>query len=266
MKLDIESKVSQGYEMPDGAIGAGWALMKKDMGILIGAYVVMMIINMAASSVTGGLGGLVVGGPLMVGFQMMLFAIAQGRKADFGMLFDGFKFRFVQGMIWYIVWSLIIGIAFMLCIIPGFIVAPLLMLSLPMVTDGEEFWDSIQGSLKVSKAKFGGFFVLFILVVLLNLLGTLACGVGVLLTAPLTLAAYTYVYAEIFGIRHTYGIDPSTGEKDPNGPYGSEQGTPGSTVGAQPQPAQPAQPAEPKAEEKTEEKAEENKDEEKKED
>ena len=91
------------------------------------------------------------------------------------------------------------GLGFLLCILPGIYLAVAWMLSQPLIVDKRfDFWPAMELSRKVVSAHWWQFFALLIVGFLLNLLGFLACVVGMLITLPLVFAMIAGAYDEIF--------------------------------------------------------------------
>jgi hypothetical protein len=70
-----------------------------------------------------------------------------------------------------------------------------------------EFWDAITYSVKIVHKKWFHFFALIILIVLLNIAGALALGVGLFITIPMS---YGVIYAccrDIVGVGKGENLD-----------------------------------------------------------
>jgi uncharacterized membrane protein len=63
-----------------------------------------------------------------------------------------------------------------------------------------EFWQAMETSRKIVTKNWFAFFVLALVLFLVNLLGVLALGVGLLVTAPVTACAAAIAYKEIVGL------------------------------------------------------------------
>jgi uncharacterized membrane protein len=61
------------------------------------------------------------------------------------------------------------------------------------------FWDAMEVSRKAVMKAPGRFFGLVLMFSLLMLLGVLACCVGIFVAAPVSIAALSYAYEDIFG-------------------------------------------------------------------
>jgi hypothetical protein len=170
-------------------IGAGWDLVKADMGMYVLAALIFFVLS----------GVPLIQGALIAGFHIYTIKKMSGRPADFADLFKGFNF-FIPTL----VASLLIGaftcIGTLFCIIPGLIVAAALKFTFLFIVDKRmDFWPAMQASHAVVKLDYFGFTMFLILAFLVNVLGLLCLVVGLLVTVPVTIAAITVAYKEIVG-------------------------------------------------------------------
>jgi uncharacterized membrane protein len=98
-----------------------------------------------------------------------------------------------------LVW-VITTIGFILIIIPGLIATFLLWYTLAFAIDRNlSATDAIKGSFELTSKNVGSLLLLAIVVIVLNLVGALLCGIGLLVTGPVTLIASTYAYRVLSG-------------------------------------------------------------------
>ena len=64
-----------------------------------------------------------------------------------------------------------------------------------------DFWDALEGSRKVVSREWFGILLFALVLLLINLAGVAMCGIGIIVTFPLTVCALVEAYADIFGIR-----------------------------------------------------------------
>jgi hypothetical protein len=170
-------------------IGAGWALVKADMG----AYVLATLVFFLLSGVP------FIQGALIAGFHIYTIKKMTGRRADFADLFKGFNF-FIPTLVAMLLISVFTMIGTVFCIIPGLVVAAALKFTYLFIVDKRmDFWPAMQASHDIVKQDYFGFTVFLILAALVNVLGFLCCFFGLLVTFPLTIAAITVAYQEIVG-------------------------------------------------------------------
>ncbi len=170
-------------------IGAGWDLVKADMG----AYALAALVFCLLSSVP------FIQGALITGFHIYTMKKMTGRRADFGDLFKGFNY-FIPTLVATLLIGAFTFIGTIFCIIPGLVVAAALKFTYLFIVDKRmDFWPAMQASHAVVKQDYFGFTMFLILAFLVNVLGLLCCVVGLLVTFPLTIAAITVAYKEIVG-------------------------------------------------------------------
>jgi uncharacterized membrane protein len=179
-------------------IGEGWELVKADIGTFVLVALVFLVLN--------GMVPLIISGPLAAGFHIFCMKKILGRRAEFADLFTGFNF-FVPTLVASLVTSLLVTAGAVLCIIPGLVIAAMYQFTYLFVVDKRmDFWPAMQASHAVVKNDYFGFTMFLLALLGINILGVLACFVGVLVTIPLTFAAITVAYKE------AAGFEPQTRE------------------------------------------------------
>lgn len=237
--VSIEEISARDYHFSVGeCVEFGFNLFKNNFGILFGASILYLVINIGVGALTAipilgilfVLVQIVIAGPLYGGLTYLFIKKVRGEWTDIGDLFYGFKSRFLQLVLVYIVMVLLVAlsglpgalIAFgsvalgivtskilaVIGLIIGIIIAliPCVYLSIcwsysvPLVIDKKlDFWDAMKLSFKkVSRHWFLVFFLFFVCG-LINLLGLILCGIGFLFAFPISLASIMYGYEKIFG-------------------------------------------------------------------
>jgi uncharacterized membrane protein len=180
-------------------IGAGWDMVKADMG----NYVLIGLVFLALNALVP----VILQGPLMAGFHIFCMKRLLGRQTEFADLFKGFNF-FLPALVAFVVIMLFTSAASLLCLIPGLVVAAMYKFTYLFVVDKRmDFWPAMQASHSVVRNDYFGFTMFLLLMILVNLLGVLCCIVGVLVTIPLSFAAITVAYNELVG------FDPLTPDR-----------------------------------------------------
>ena len=64
------------------------------------------------------------------------------------------------------------------------------------------FWDAMEISRKVLSKNWWGALLFILVCGLINIGGTLLCGIGLLVTVPLTMMALAFLYEDLFGSAH----------------------------------------------------------------
>ncbi|MDZ7816213.1 MAG: hypothetical protein U5N86_09525 [Planctomycetota bacterium] len=248
--MNVEQLTVEKLVVPPNVFSLGNKLMNRDLGIFIGVFVLGTLASGLLSEIV--VGPALIMGPVIGSLYMMYFALMQGRKIDFEMVLDGFKYRFLQLFLLrvmvdaalFIVIGILFFFNFLLMLIPvvnlltivttpvlillGILLAAVvhyyLMFAPPLLADRtDNLSDAIKGSCRIVSNNHSVLLCFYIKLVGINILGFLACCVGLFYTMPLSIAAIATVYRENFPLQHTFGADPSTGEKDPNGPYANDE-------------------------------------------
>lgn len=117
---------------------------------------------------------------------------------------EGFSWRDVSDVDWKlfsafflatVISTVIYALGFLLLIIPGIIAGVRLnFFGYAVVDEKLSAIDSLKRSWALTRGRFWQIFLFGIVVVLVNIAGFIALGVGILVTAPLTLLAMTFVY------------------------------------------------------------------------
>ena len=184
---------------PGAWVGAGWDIVKADMG----NYVLLALVFIALNAMVP----VILQGPLTAGFCIYCLKRILGRQTDFADLFKGFNF-FVPSLVASLVIMLFTFAGSLLCVIPGLVVAAMYKFTYLFIVDKRmDFWPAMQASHNVVKNDYFGFTMFLILMALVNVLGALCCIVGILVTIPVTFAAITVAYQELVG------LDPQTPDR-----------------------------------------------------
>jgi hypothetical protein len=134
---DSEAVFEGDYELDmGGCIARGWALLKANFGVLFGA----LMIYIGVEILIGVLGVIpligmlfsmanwVIAGPLMGGLLYLFLRVVRGEAASAGDVFDGFRKAFAQLFLGQLVTGLLMG----LCLLPA--VAVGIIILLPSIT------------------------------------------------------------------------------------------------------------------------------------
>lgn len=192
------SPPSQLSARPGAWIGAGWNLVKANLGVSIGAILLIAILNTFVP--------FILAGPLLVGLHFLYVKALRGQRPAIADLFYGFQF-FLPAMLAGIVISALTTIGFFFLIIPGLILTTLFGFTYLFILDKKmEFWPAMMASKDlVMKDLFGFFWMLILGAGLLNLLGILCFLIGILVTAPIYFAGLTVAYQELVGFSDSTG-------------------------------------------------------------
>jgi uncharacterized membrane protein len=164
-------------------LSAGIAGLKKDPVTHIVAVLLVGIVGYISAGILSG--------PMMVGYMRMVKIEDEGGKAEIGDVFKGFD-DFVPALIAVFLGSIAVVIGFMLCFLPGLLIAALVPTAAYLVAVGEKdginalkvAWKVVTGNLLSSC-------LCAIVLIIIGSLGAILCGIGVFITLPI---AYIGMY------------------------------------------------------------------------
>jgi hypothetical protein len=170
------------------AFERGWKLFAKD----VGPYVVGALLLGLLMIVTIG----ILYGPLAAGLYVMAIRrVRQNRMAEIGDVFWGLNhfWRFFGAAL---LLALLIGIGFIFLIIPGLLLATMWIYVFPVMVDRDlGVFDAMAESRRlVRENDFWQHFVMVLVLAALSIAGSVAGGLGHLLTLPLTFTIITGMY------------------------------------------------------------------------
>ncbi|PSB17477.1 hypothetical protein C7B61_06615 [filamentous cyanobacterium CCP1] len=217
---NIESLIQNGYPTDIGSyLSRGWELFKRNVGGFIGYAALLGLINIgfmllsgvvdwgrepeqspsALASLLNGISS-VISIPLQAGFYIVAFKLAKQRPTTFSDFFRGFNY-FLPLLLATIVSGILTLLGFLLLIIPGIYLMIAYSFVVPLILERKmDFWEAMETSRKVITKQWFAFLGLGLLMFLINLAGIIPCGLGLLLTFPLTYCTYVAAYEAIIGM------------------------------------------------------------------
>src|SRR5688572_23672749 len=179
---------------PGRWIEMGGRIFKQD----VGTFILITLIALALTSV----GSFVVAGSLTAGmFIAVKRRIMEGRT-DMMDLFAGFNL-FIDTFLVCILTGLFACVGLALCIFPVLIVFAFYLFAYIFVVDRKlSFWDAMESSRKLVVGDLVGYIFFVLLLILLNFVGLLLVGIGLLVTIPVSIAAIAVAYQEAVGFIH----------------------------------------------------------------
>jgi uncharacterized membrane protein len=125
-------------------------------------------------------------------------AVVDGRRVEVSDLVR--TQDFVAYLVAWILVSIIVAVGFVLLIIPGIIAAFLLSLTSYAVLDAhQDPITALKSSFATTSKNVGPLIVLFLVLLLINLLGGLLCGIGLLVSVPTSVVAVAYTWRHLTG-------------------------------------------------------------------
>lgn len=212
----FQQKIKQlsetGYRFETGKyISEGWTIFQKNAGSFIGYCALKIFINFAAGCF-GGIGRLLVIKPLDLGYFIVARKTDKNENTEFGDFFKGFDY-FGQIVLAKLIGGIFILFGFLFFIIPGIYFAVAYgFASLLVVFTGSEFWPALENSRKLISKKWFSFFGFFLVLGLINILGFLAFGFGLLVTIPLTYCSLYAAFNNIVGADEPEAVPENSAE------------------------------------------------------
>jgi len=137
--------------------------------------------------IVGGVSAGLLTGPMMVGYMRMVKLADEGGKPEIADVFKGFD-DFVPALLAVLLSSIVVSIGFLLCIIPGLLIMALVPTAAYLVAVGEKDGiKAISRAFDAVKANLMGAFLCALVLGIVGSLGSILCGVGILLTMPIAL-------------------------------------------------------------------------------
>lgn len=179
---------------PGRWIGAGWGIVKADLG----NYVLITVMALLLAMV----GSFIVAGPLIAGLFISVRRRMLEGRTDLGDLFAGFSL-FIDAFLVFILVSIFALIGLVFLVLPALVVITLYLLSFAFLADRKlSFWDAMEASRKLVLQDLLGWTLFVILLIMLNVLGLMLAGVGVLITIPVTAGAVAAAYRDVVGFSY----------------------------------------------------------------
>jgi len=140
----------------------------------------------------------IVGQILTIGVINASLMVTAGQTPEPGRAFSTDKLGpFIVGSLLY---GLAVVVGLILCVIPGLILAVLLgFYGFYILDAGMAPVDALKASSAAVRQHGGGVVLVLIVAFLINLLGAILCGIGLLITAPICWLMFAYAYRKING-------------------------------------------------------------------
>lgn len=225
----IDNLIREGYSVDAGRyIGKGWEIFKRNAGGFVGFTLICFLIAVVLASISpqpnsnagigtntdaadslratlGAIGNLIfsiISGPLYAGFTIVAFKLIKQQATQFSDFFRGLSGNyFLQIFLANLLIGIFVAIGTLLLILPGIYLAVAYMLAVPLIVERKlGFWDAMEASRKIVTKRWFAFFGFGLLLLVINFAGALLCGLGLLVTVPLTYCAIVAAYENIIGL------------------------------------------------------------------
>lgn len=115
-------------------------------------------------------------------------------------LFIGYRQNFVNILLYTLVSSIIMSIAFILCVLPALFVMPLFLLGYPILLfENASFSEAISKSFRIAKDNYGIFLLVSVVGFLISIAGVLLCGIGIIASFPFFMVVMYSAYCAFCG-------------------------------------------------------------------
>ncbi len=171
--------------------------------IILVAFAAQFIVNIIEISVSSLFGrliftviGVVVGAVVSIGIYQAALAITRGETPSIGSAFT--SDRWGEWIAFSLVYGLMVGIGLAACIIPGLVVLAFFGMAPYFFIDQRmSLGDALER--EPSAASSRGFAMPVVLSIIVGAAGLIACGIGVLVTAPAAYIAVAFLYRNAAG-------------------------------------------------------------------
>lgn len=196
-------------ELPDPstAISYGWAKTKENVSLFLSLGLLIGVLGMLEGGARvgphGGDGLLRVAAQIasmlvVMGFWRAALYVHDGRAVDLGVLREVTLVRFLYYALTTILLGVIVGVGFLLLIVPGVLWAlRFSMAPIAVIDEGLDPLSALSRSSELTEGVRGKLFVFGAALIGLNMLGALALGVGLLATMPISYVATAMVFRRL---------------------------------------------------------------------
>ncbi len=210
--IQSEPTVSAGFSYGN-AVRFAWSAVKRDpvlaiVGMLIVPVCIQMVFEIFNGpvpeelwSVSLVLGLVATGLELIVtlGIAGICLKFCDGRPAGFKDL-HAYRSLTLKYFLSSLLFAVICFIGFLLLIVPGIILSLWLQFYVFVIVDEKAGpVEALKKSYAVATGNLGRIFGLWCLLVLINIIGMIPCGLGLLITVPITFIAWGYLYRSLQG-------------------------------------------------------------------
>lgn len=250
----------QEFSPPEGPLDFGrvwneaWAAWSRNLGVLVGATVIFFVISfgigfvleigqdaaivamgepeagdlfftltVVAMSIGGHLLTAFIQSYFFVGFDRMALDAARGRPVEFGRLFSGGDVL-IGYFFYYVVFELLVGVGTVACLFPGLALGALFWPGFYAIADRRAtFFEAFGYSLHFIHGNFWTSILLLLVLCGVNIVGVLACGIGLLFSAPLQYVLLATAYRHMAGDPKSQQasnvLDPMSGQGMDESPF-----------------------------------------------
>lgn len=186
----------------DNALKRGWEMYKTNPGLFIAFFLIIIAVSAGATYFLEDFASLVtifISPALTAGFYLAANRVSREEVLEFSHFFDGFKFWFPVVVV-TLVTGILTVLGILALIIPGIYLGVAYSFAMLFVIfAGTEFWTSMEFSRKLITRIWWRFFAFLLLLIVINLVGLLFLGVGLLITGPVSYLAIYAAFEDLTG-------------------------------------------------------------------
>lgn len=190
-------------------LSEGWNLFRK-APLLLALYTLIFLCVITLLNFIPLIGAIVsaIVIPILIGgFYVGIKKLDDANSVEIGDFFESSD-NWLQLFVFGVVSGLLVSLGYLLLVLPGIWFSVAILFGYPLVVFAKiEFWDSIKISANIINKKWFNFFGLVIVLILINIVGTIPVGLGLFITIPFSFATIYACYKDIVG----FGI---TAERD----------------------------------------------------
>lgn len=190
-------------------LSEGWNLFRK-APLLLALYTLIFLCVITLLNFIPLIGAIVcaIVIPILIGgFYVGIKKLDDANSVEIGDFFESSD-NWLQLFVFGVVSGLLVSLGYLLLVLPGIWFSVAILFGYPLVVFAKiEFWDSIKISANIINKKWFNFFGLVIVLILINIVGTIPVGLGLFITIPFSFATIYACYKDRVG----FGI---TAERD----------------------------------------------------
>ncbi len=176
-------------------IKRGGQLFGKNAGKSVVATLIYLALYGASASIP--FASLLIAWPLSAGFYVFARTLASNQEPEYNQFFEGFN-NFGNLFVAYLLSSIFIFLGFIVFVIPGIYLLVAYTLVQPIIVFSDmKPLAVLEYSRKIVSKHWFDFFVLGLFILLINLIGILFIGLGLLITIPITYYISYAIYEDI---------------------------------------------------------------------
>ena len=135
----------------------------------------------------------------IAGYYIVANAIIRNEKLSFDKFFEGFKL-IIPLLLSNLLITIFIATGLLFLVIPGIYLSIAYLFTVPFITFfNMEVWEAMEASRKIITKNFWPFLGLILIIALINILGAILMGIGLIFTIPLTHCILYAAFEDIIG-------------------------------------------------------------------